>query len=290
MKKKAFTLIELLVVISIIALLMAILMPALGKAREQAKKVVCMSNMRGAITAVSAYRADNQDYPVHASAVARPNLLGRQKSYNISGKHDDTYVYKYLAGYVDDVATFNCPVSGFKRDTYHDTVGSVDYTFQDSYRNKDGIWDTTSNGLELTCSYALYWNYEVYSKNTGGFVGPGKRSKTKLLISDYFGYYNNLAPTQSWVSTHKLKGSSIARETGNPPYNATADSSPGQYTEVDRDGYTVIKSNTMFDKLDLNVGFVDGSVSKIKGSETVKQTAVGDSWSYQFMPNERYWK
>lgn len=46
MKKKAFTLIELLVVISIIAVLMAIMMPALNKAKEQASKTVCASRLR----------------------------------------------------------------------------------------------------------------------------------------------------------------------------------------------------------------------------------------------------
>ena len=45
-KKRAFTLIELLVVISIIAVLMAILMPALQRVKKQARDSVCRSNLR----------------------------------------------------------------------------------------------------------------------------------------------------------------------------------------------------------------------------------------------------
>lgn len=57
-----FTLIELLVVVAIIAILIAILMPSLGKAREQAKQVYCMANLRQIGIAVAIYVDENQQY------------------------------------------------------------------------------------------------------------------------------------------------------------------------------------------------------------------------------------
>lgn len=60
-KQKGFTLIELLVVIAIIALLMAILLPALGRAREQGKRAVCLNNLKQLMVAWSMYCEDNSD-------------------------------------------------------------------------------------------------------------------------------------------------------------------------------------------------------------------------------------
>jgi prepilin-type N-terminal cleavage/methylation domain-containing protein len=57
-RRQAFTLIELLVVISIIASLAAMLLPAIGLVRDQAKRTVCASNLRNLATATLAYIAD----------------------------------------------------------------------------------------------------------------------------------------------------------------------------------------------------------------------------------------
>ncbi len=61
MKRKGFTLIELLVVISIIALLVGILLPALGAARRVAQDVKCSSNVRQQMIGVFGYATDNRE-------------------------------------------------------------------------------------------------------------------------------------------------------------------------------------------------------------------------------------
>ncbi len=68
--KKAFTLIELLVVIAVIAVLMAILMPALNRAREQGKRIACLNNLGQLMKGWILYADDNNDKVVQANTGA----------------------------------------------------------------------------------------------------------------------------------------------------------------------------------------------------------------------------
>ncbi len=61
-RKQGFTLIELLVVIAIIALLLAILVPGLGKAKEMVKKTICKNNIRNQCMGTILYSEGNNGW------------------------------------------------------------------------------------------------------------------------------------------------------------------------------------------------------------------------------------
>jgi len=125
MRKPAFTLIELLVVISIIALLIAILLPALSKMQESAKNAQCLSNMSGLIQAEIAYATEN-DYIFPSSGEwiwGKGNLNDHPSNKKLNGSsnfqnHNNDYTtrvapeYGTIAPYVDNFESHFCPLAG----------------------------------------------------------------------------------------------------------------------------------------------------------------------------------
>jgi len=112
-RQRAFTLIEVLVVVAIIALLAAILLPALAKARQQARRRVCSSNLRQIGAALQEYQHTFKVFP-HQARVGVPGAKVASAGGNVIGAWP-TSVHRVIGKYVGMSSTirpnevFYCP-------------------------------------------------------------------------------------------------------------------------------------------------------------------------------------
>lgn len=155
-RRKGFTLIELLVVIAIIALLVSILMPALGKAKEQAKAVACMSNQKQIVTAFKLYTSDWDG-----------RIMGME--------YDERYWFNQIAPYLGD--------KNFRKDTggIDGTKGVMQVGICHSTRVDEGR--TQETGTDK-----LTWQFGSGTSKTYGSYGVNA-----YLLEDVHGYGGNIS-------------------------------------------------------------------------------------------------
>ena len=119
---KAFTLIELLVVVAIIAILAAMLLPALNRARKEAQRAACVQNLKNIGLALQMYISDNDEWTI----------------WNLNGGNSqtetclDVYWYELLTPYTEGVDVFHCPAN--QRD-YKIAVAGLTWARRDAYES-----------------------------------------------------------------------------------------------------------------------------------------------------------
>jgi len=204
-QNKAFTLIELLVVIAVIALLMAILIPALSAAKKQAQASVCMANQRGLITAYIAYALDNDDrlpnadtFPPGsnsgdaASAWAKAPILANGDYEGHAGVNvtEEDRFRGIMAGvlfpYIKDVKLYHCPADNRHiRGTIVDQEAKTTpaYTMYRSYGIQGGL-----NGEERDWS-----GFAV--KKLSDIKSPGT---TYVFVEEYYDGWGSNYNGGSW--------------------------------------------------------------------------------------------
>ncbi len=217
----AFTLIELLVVIAIIALLMAILIPSLNRAREQGKRAVCLNNLRELTLAWIMYADENSDRIVNGEAfnsgdgeapVRQTGIHAGERWWTGDDVHDNWIIGEHLdediqikaikAGalfsYCNNYKSYHCPTG---------VRGEIrTYSIVDSMNGLARTGTIDSNNKGVKAGRTMLW---VKRKTEITVPGPAYRivfvDEGRITPDSYAVHYNN-TNTIWWDPPHCRHG------------------------------------------------------------------------------------
>jgi prepilin-type N-terminal cleavage/methylation domain-containing protein len=175
MRRHGFTLIELLVVVSIIALLIAILLPSLVRAREQATRVVCGARVHQLAIGVSAYVLESKGalptlmstggYPFVTYWINNPTAANPVRRVNLG----------LLLNFIPDPQSFYCPSV------------NADETHSLSFNGPDNAWnDSLGDSQHRVRSSYPARAYHAVKSVTGDYSWKLADFSNKVIYSDFY--------------------------------------------------------------------------------------------------------
>ncbi len=156
-KMRGFTLVELLVVIGIIAVLIAVLLPALSKARASAQIVACQSNLRQLVQATQMFANEHAGYLPQAENNGSPRMQGWSNRVGTRWEFsNDMWSWEWaIMKYVSrNKAVFQCPT---------DTDPKIRYAWNDS----NGTLGEPGSADNVPASYRMNWSNVTLEATTG---------------------------------------------------------------------------------------------------------------------------